>query len=55
VNSNINLKMDKFHTLQDVKSWAKFYIGSGIKAGASMRCVWDETSNDKECKQYLLA
>ncbi len=46
MNSNINLKMDKLHTSQDGKSWAKFYIGSGIKAGASIRCVWDETSKE---------
>lgn len=47
--------MDKLTTSQDGKSLAKFYIGSGIKAGASMRCVWDEASNNDECKQYLLA
>ncbi len=38
---------------EDGQEWGHFDIGSGIAAGASETLVWDESTNDEDCKQYF--
>jgi hypothetical protein len=40
---------------EDGKTWGKFNIGSGIAAGATTKLVWDESTNNQGCKQWVKA
>ncbi len=38
---------------EDKKTWGKFNIGDGIEAGATVKLVWDKSTNNTECKQWV--
>ncbi|MDD1610709.1 MAG: hypothetical protein LUO95_08960 [Methylococcaceae bacterium] len=40
---------------QDGKTWGGFDIGKGIAAGESVTLVWDSSTNNEDCKQYVKA
>ena len=40
---------------EDGKTWSKFNVGSGIAAGATVKLVWDSSTNDQACKQWVKA
>lgn len=40
---------------EDGKTWSKFNIGSGIAAGATVKLVWDSSTNSEACKQWVKA
>jgi hypothetical protein len=40
---------------EDGKTWSKFNIGSGIAAGATVKLVWDSSTNNEACKQWVKA
>lgn len=37
------------------RSWGQFNIGSGIKPGATVKLVWDSSTDNEECEQYVKA
>jgi hypothetical protein len=40
---------------EDGRQWGHFDIGKGIKPHKSMKLIWDESTNDEDCKQYVKA
>ena len=40
---------------EDSKTWGNFDIGSGIKPGETVTLVWDKSTNDEDCNQYVKA
>ena len=40
---------------QDGKTWGGFDIGSGIGAGESVTLVWDASTDNQACKQFVKA
>ncbi len=40
---------------EDGKTWSKFNIGEGIAAGDSVKLVWDASTNNEACKQWVKA
>lgn len=40
---------------EDKKSWGNFDIGKGINAGASETLVWDESTDNEACEQWIRA
>jgi len=40
---------------ENKKSWGFFDIGKGIKGGASVDLVWDKSTNNEACKQWVKA
>lgn len=37
------------------KKWAEFDVGKGIAAGEVSTLVWDSSTNNQECKQWVKA
>ena len=40
---------------EDGRSWGEFDLGSGIPAGSSDTLVWDESTNNERCDEYIKA
>jgi len=47
--------MTKLLVSEDKKDWGYFDIGKGIAPGESEKLVWDSSSNDEGCDQYVKA
>jgi hypothetical protein len=37
------------------KNWGEFNIGRGINPGATVSLMWDENTNNENCKQQIIA
>ncbi|MDP1771469.1 MAG: hypothetical protein Q8L15_04235 [Methylobacter sp.] len=55
MHNNTRTKMTKLLVSEDKKEWGYFDIGSGIAAGGNMTLVWDSSSNNEGCNQYVKA
>ena len=40
---------------EDQVNWGRFNIGKGIRAGETVMLVWDQSTNDQDCRQYVKA
>jgi len=40
---------------QDKAEWGYFDIGSGIKPGSTSNLVWNQSTNDENCAQWVKA
>jgi hypothetical protein len=40
---------------QNKKSWGFFKIGKGIKAGGNVNLVWDKSTDNEACEQWVKA
>jgi hypothetical protein len=40
---------------EDGEKWGKFDIGDGLKAGDSAKFVWDKSTHNQECEQFVKA
>ena len=38
---------------EDGEKWGKFDIGDGLKAGDSAKFVWDKSTHNQECEQFV--
>lgn len=45
----------KLEVSADKKDWGNFDIGSGIAAGATETLVWDSSTDDEPCEQWIRA
>jgi hypothetical protein len=45
----------KLEVSEDGKKWGEFDIGDGIAPGKTAKLVWDESTEDQECKQKIKA
>lgn len=45
----------KLQVSVDKKTWGDFDVGDGIKAGETETLVWDASTNDEPCEQWIRA
>jgi len=55
VENSTKTTITKVLVSEDGKEWGFFDIGDGIKAGDTMTLVWDTSTNNQDCKQYVKA
>ena len=56
VHNGAGTTITKILVSENGKNWGQFRLGSGgIKAGASVKLVWDSSTNSESCKQYVKA
>lgn len=55
IHNNTSSVIKQVLVSQDKKEWGEFNVGSGIKAGNIVTLVWDESTNNESCKQYVKA
>jgi len=39
----------------DKKTWGNFDVGDGVKAGDTETFVWDESTNNEPCEEWIRA
>jgi hypothetical protein len=55
VHNNTNKAIKKILVSEDGEEFGFFNIGAGIKAGATVTLVWDESTNGESCSQIFKA
>ena len=55
VNNNTDSHITHLLVSEDGQQWGRFDIGGGIAPGNSAMLVWDESTNDQDCEQYIVA
>ena len=55
VENKTNSRIVKLEVSEDKRDWGSFDIGRGIGKGRSSRLVWDESTNNEECEQWIRA
>jgi hypothetical protein len=55
VHNNTRTKITKLLVSEDRKEWGYFDISQGIAAGDSLMLVWDSSTNNEGCNQYVKA
>ncbi len=55
VTNTTDSRITKILVSENRKRWGQFNIGGGIKPGATVKLVWDSSTNDESCDQYLKA
>ena len=55
VRNKTRVKMTKLLVSEDKKDWGYFDIGTGIAPGESEKLVWDSSTNNEGCDQYVKA
>jgi hypothetical protein len=55
VNNKTKVAIKKILVSEDGKTWGFFDIGKGIPAGGSETLVWDTSTNNSGCKQFVKA
>ena len=40
---------------EDGEKWGKFDVGDGLKPGESAKFVWDKSTHNQECEQFVKA
>ncbi|MCU0764293.1 MAG: hypothetical protein MUF76_15425, partial [Hydrogenophaga sp.] len=55
VENKTNSRIVKLEVSQDKKDWGFFDIGRGIGKGKSSKLVWDESTEDEDCEQWIRA
>lgn len=55
VHNKTEQKIKQVLVSEDKKKWGKFDIGSGIDTGATVKLVWDKSTDDEACKQWVKA
>lgn len=55
VKNDTGSKMTWLAASEDGRNWGRFDIGSGIGAGKSAKLIWNKSTNDQSCDQYLKA
>lgn len=55
VHNKSKVAITKILVSEDGKTYGEFDIGKGIPSGDSMDLVWDASTDNEECKQYIKA
>lgn len=55
VDNQSSSRIVKLEVSQDKKKWGQFDIGRGIGKGKSSKLVWDDSTDDEECEQWMRA
>jgi hypothetical protein len=55
VSNKTESAIKKVLVSQDKKEWGYFNVGKGIGAGKTVTLVWDKSTDNEECKQWVKA
>lgn len=55
VHNSTDSRITKVLVSENRKSWGFFDVGRGIQPGATMNLVWDKSTNNEACKQWVKA
>jgi hypothetical protein len=55
VKNSTRSAVTKLEASEDGKEWGEFDIGDGIAPGETAQLVWDQSTNDQDCKQKIRA
>lgn len=55
VSNSTSSDITKLQVSVDKKTWGNFDVGDGIKAGETETLVWDASTNDEPCEQWIRA
>lgn len=55
VHNTTDTRITKILVSENRKSWGFFDVGRGIQPGKSMNLVWDKSTNNEACKQWVKA
>lgn len=55
VKNNSNSTITKLLVAEPEKSWGQFDIGAGIAPGENTKMIWDSSTNNQQCKQWIKA
>lgn len=55
VRNNTRVKITKLLVSEDKKEWGYFDVGKGIAPGTEETMVWDLSTNNEGCDQYVKA
>jgi len=55
VKNNSNSTIKKLLVGEPEKAWGQFDIGSGIVPGENAKMLWDSSTNNQLCKQWIKA
>lgn len=55
VENNSNSRIVTLQVSENKKKWGDFDIGRGIAAGKAVKIVWDSSTDDDDCKQWIRA
>ncbi|MBP8287004.1 MAG: hypothetical protein KAX57_09215 [Rhodoferax sp.] len=55
VHNSTDSRITKILVSENRKSWGQFNIGRGIQPGATTKLVWDKSTNNEACVQWVKA
>lgn len=55
VENHSPARLVKLQVSEDKKEWGDFDIGGGIAPGRTEKMVWDSSTDDEGCKQWIRA
>ena len=55
VYNGTDSRITKILVSENRRSWGQFNIGSGIKPGATVKLVWDSSTDNEACEQFVKA
>lgn len=55
VHNSTDSRITKILVSENKKNWGYFNVGKGIKSGDSVKLVWDKSTDDQECEQWVKA
>lgn len=55
VTNDAESKITKLQVSEDGKTWGYFDIGSGIAPGSTETLLWDKSTDNEGCEQYIRA
>ena len=55
VSNQTSSKIVKLQVSEDKSEWGDFDVGSGIAAGATETMIWDHSTDNEGCNQWMRA
>ncbi|BBC26414.1 hypothetical protein [Pseudanabaena sp. ABRG5-3] len=55
VKNNSSSTIKRLFVAEPNKSWGEFDIGSGIAPGENTKMIWDSSTNNQQCRQWIKA
>jgi len=55
VSNQTSSKIVKLQVSEDKSEWGDFDIGSGIAAGSTETMIWDHSTDNQSCEQWMRA
>lgn len=55
VQNSANVAIKELNVSQDQKDWGYFDVGTGIAAGTTEKLIWDKSTDNEACEQWIRA